>query len=190
MKRVLLAAILWPTLAWGFSSQEAMTKRPDLFHPQTGMRIDRHRAPTPDDVPGAVAIHADAAAALRDAGAVLIDVMGARRSSFDPIDGAWLIGEPRDSIPGAVWLPEVGRGGPEPDIERYFRENLDRLTDGDKTRPVVLFCIADCWMAWNAARRAAAWGYGAVYWLREGTDGWAETGRPLARATPVPVRME
>jgi PQQ-dependent catabolism-associated CXXCW motif protein len=51
---------------------------------------------------------------------------------------------------------------------------------------VVFYCLADCWMSWNAAKRAAAWGYTRVYWYRDGTDGWAAAKLPLVEAQPVP----
>jgi PQQ-dependent catabolism-associated CXXCW motif protein len=49
---------------------------------------------------------------------------------------------------------------------------------------VVLYCLADCWMSWNAAKRALAIGYSNVAWYREGTDGWVAAGLPLEEATP------
>jgi PQQ-dependent catabolism-associated CXXCW motif protein len=46
--------------------------------------------------------------------------------------------------------------------------------------------MADCWMSWNAAKRALELGHKAVVWYPEGTDGWSEAGLPLAPATAVP----
>ena len=58
---------------------------------------------------------------------------------------------------------------------------------GDKRRPLKFFCMADCWMSWNAVKRAAEFGYGHVHWFAEGTDGWWELDRPLVAAEPPPV---
>jgi PQQ-dependent catabolism-associated CXXCW motif protein len=44
--------------------------------------------------------------------------------------------------------------------------------------------MTDCWMSWNAARRAVALGYSAVNWYPLGADGWANSGLPLAENTP------
>ncbi|MEL6315810.1 MAG: PQQ-dependent catabolism-associated CXXCW motif protein, partial [Pseudomonadota bacterium] len=66
----------------------------------------------------------------------------------------------------------------------YFREGLVAATKGDATRPVVIFCLEECWMSWNAAKRAIEWGYSDVYWLPEGTDGWSLWDYPLERVAP------
>jgi len=69
----------------------------------------------------------------------------------------------------------------------YFRKNLERVTAGDRNRPLVFYCFVDCWMSWNAAKRALEFGYVRVIWYPDGTDGW--TG-PLAASTPVPLFEE
>ena len=58
------------------------------------------------------------------------------------------------------------------------------VTGGDKTKPVVIYCLASCWMSWNAAKRALSWGYTGTIWFPEGTDGWAEAGFPLEVRRP------
>ena len=189
--RALAALLILVAPAFAETSREARERRPDLFHPETGYRIDRQRAPTPEDVPGpARAVSAEEARALIEAGAVAVDVMGAAQSRWDDLDGTWLVWKPRPTIAGAVWLPETGRGAPPPEIERYFAENLARLTEGDLARALVFFCVADCWMSWNAAQRAAALGYSDVSWFRDGVDGWRDRGWPLAPAEPVPVKLD
>ena len=71
-------------------------------------------------------------------------------------------------------------------MEAYFRDNLAMVTGGDKARPVLFYCLAQCWMSWNAARRALQWGYKKVYWYRDGTDGWRKIGGKLVLSNPVP----
>ena len=161
---------------------------PHLFHEQTGFRIERQRAPTPDDIPPpAQFVDATGARAAIEAGAVAVDVFGAPQSRYDELDGTWLVRGPRDSLPGAVWLPEVGRGVLTDDMQGYLETNLARLTGGDVSRPLVIFCVADCWMSWNAAQRVADLGYREVLWFRLGTDGWLDEGWDLAPVEPVPV---
>ena len=156
-------------------------RRPELFHPQTGYRIDRHRAPTPDDIPGpARHITAHQAKALLARGAIAIDVHGAAQSRFDDLDGTWLVSKPRHSLPGVL----------EPQMQRYLADALARLTQGDRTRPLIVFCIADCWMSWNAAQRIAAMGYDNVHWFRHGTDGWLDIGEALVPVDPLPVPVD
>jgi PQQ-dependent catabolism-associated CXXCW motif protein len=117
--------------------------------------------------------------------ALLIDVLPAEGGHRDA-DGTWHLARPRPSIPGAHWFPEAGRGVLEPAIAHWFERGVARLTKGDRQRMIVTFCLADCWMSWNAARRLHALGYTNVHWLAEGTDGWRELGLPLADAVPEP----
>ena len=101
-------------------------------------------------------------------------------------DGTWMLGEPRLSIPGAHWFPEAGRGEPDPAIAAWFGRGMTRLSHRRKDRMAVIFCLADCWMSWNAARRLAAQGYTNIWWMAEGSDGWRAMGKPLAPVTPAP----
>jgi len=190
--RVCLAMVLglsMPAAAETFA--EAQARRPELFDPETGYRIARQRAATPVDIPPpVVAVDTAEAAALIARGAVILDVYGASQSRFDELDGSWLVSEPRMSLPGALWLPETGRGRLEPQIQAYLAENLAAATGGDLARPILVYCIADCWMSWNASQRISAMGYEAVYWYRLGTDGWLDEGWALVPVDPVPVGVE
>jgi PQQ-dependent catabolism-associated CXXCW motif protein len=94
--------------------------------------------------------------------------------------------EPRPDIPGSLWLPDTGYGALAPPMEIYFRKGLAKATGGDHARPIVIYCLRDCWMSWNAARRAIGMGYSRVIWYPDGTDGWKETGLPLEDAIPEP----
>ncbi|WP_421905770.1 rhodanese-like domain-containing protein [Mameliella sp.] len=170
---------------------EHQARRPELFDPETGYRIGRQRAPTPDDIPApAVLITPDQARKLLANGAVALDVFAAQQSRFDELEGTWLVSEQRLSLPGAVWLPEVGRGRLSEIMQRYLTNNLVRITAGDRDRPLIVYCVADCWMSWNAAQRIAGLGYSRVYWFRLGTDGWLDIGETLAPVDPVPVDVD
>jgi PQQ-dependent catabolism-associated CXXCW motif protein len=59
-------------------------------------------------------------------------------------------------------------------------------TKGNTAHPIVLFCLRDCWMSWNAAKRALSYGYTAVSWFPDGSDGWTDLGRPLVRVDQLP----
>lgn len=152
----------------------------------TGYRVQNYRAPVTRPVEGGERIDLPALDRLRGDGAVLIDTMP-QRGGYDPATGTWRIVDRRESIPGATWLPETGRGHLEPRLAAYFARQLARLTGDDRTRPIVFFCLADCWMSWNAVKRAAALGYTRLFWFADGTDGWAEAERPLVEAVPPPV---
>jgi PQQ-dependent catabolism-associated CXXCW motif protein len=152
-----------------------------------GYRTEDYRAPTPDTVPGAQTLDTPAAAALwRRGGAIWIDVLSAPRRPVELPPTALWRPSPRFGIPGSLWLPEAGRGVLAPVLETWFRDSLAQATAGDPDRPVVFYCLAECWMSWNAARRTAAWGYRAVYWYRDGTDGWEAAGLPTEVLHPAP----
>lgn len=152
-----------------------------------GYRMDDYRAPTPATVAGGVVLHTDAAHQLWESGAaVWIDVLPApRRPENLPASALWMPLPHRD-IPGSLWLPDIGRGALSPELERYFRDHLEAATKGRRDAPVVFYCLADCWMSWNAAKRAAGWRYERVYWYRDGTDGWEAAKLPMKDIEPIP----
>lgn len=149
-------------------------------------RLSDFRAPTPCTLEGATVLSTAGVAELAQEGEpVLIDVFPAPRRPANLAPGSLWLPTARDSLPGGVWLPNTGFGVLPVEEERYLRDNLRRLTAGSKTRALVFYCERDCWMSWNAARRAVAWDYGAVYWYPGGTDDWKEAGRALASVLPV-----
>jgi PQQ-dependent catabolism-associated CXXCW motif protein len=178
----------WPIagLALGFVLALDLAARAAPPEPQ-GYRMDDYRAPTPDTVTGGTALDTPAARALWQAqDAVWIDVLPApHRPTNLPAAAVWRPLERRD-IPGSLWLPDVGRGALDPGLEARFRARLAEVAAGRPETPMVFYCLADCWMSWNAAKRAAGWGYTRVYWYRDGTDGWAAAKLPLAAAQPSP----
>ncbi len=155
----------------------------------TDYRVDNYRAPTPATVAGGQAIITEAAASLwREHRAVFVDVLPApRRPDALPADSLWRPVPHRD-IPGSLWLPETGRGALSPALDAYFTESLATATHGDKSMALVFYCLANCWMSWNAAKRAAADGYQQVFWYRDGADGWEAAQLPTEEAAPAPGR--
>ena len=165
----------------GWSQSSGPPAEPD------GYRTEDYNKLVPQTLKGARGVvSADATKQLQDAGAVLIDVHPrAPKPANLPVTTVWR--EPAHrSIPGAVWLPNVGYGALSDQTRAYFETNLARLTGGDFNKPIVFFCLRDCWMSWNSAKRAISTGYTAVYWFSEGTDSWEESGYPLAITEPVP----
>lgn len=74
-------------------------------------------------------------------------------------------------------------------MERWFRARLDELTGASKGAAVMFYCVVDCWMSWNAAKRAVGWGYDNVIWYPDRTDGRTFAGHPLVPAT-LPATTE
>jgi PQQ-dependent catabolism-associated CXXCW motif protein len=153
-----------------------------------GFRMDHYLAPTPASIAGGSTIGtAGLQKLLSSREVVLVDVLPAQaRPASLPATTLWMPRE-RRNIPGSVWLPDVGRGAIAPDLDAYFRHHLERLTEGDRSRPLVIYCLANCWMSWNAAKRAISYGYTDVYWYPEGTDGWTAAGLPTEVGTPEPM---
>jgi PQQ-dependent catabolism-associated CXXCW motif protein len=152
-----------------------------------GYRLDNYRAPVPLTVAGGKAIGTEDAKALWTSGrAVFIDVLPAPRRPEGLAPGAVWKPLPRLHVPGSLWLPDVGRGEINERLDSYFRDNLEHITGSSKAAPLVFYCLADCWMSWNAARRAISYGYTQVYWYRDGTDGWTKAQLPTEAGTPAP----
>jgi PQQ-dependent catabolism-associated CXXCW motif protein len=155
-----------------------------LFDAQ-GYRIAHYRAPVDRAPEGTFRIAPSAAARLRPGGdALFIDVMPAEGGVRDAA-GRWRLAKPHDTIPGAHWYPEAGRGVLARGIGDWFERGIVRLTGGRRDRMIITFCLADCWMSWNAAKRLRALGYRNVWWLAEGGDGWRDLGLPLVPAQPA-----
>ena len=89
----------------------------------------------------------------------------------------------RTTIPGAYWMPGAGLGQFYGAETRAFAAALDKLSGGNKNRPLVFLCVsAECWLSYNASLRAVQVGYRNVSWFRGGTDAW--TGAGFARKNP------
>ena len=149
-----------------------------------GYRLDDYRSPTPLTVLGRAAVDTDEAYRLWQTGdALFVDVLPAPRRPEGLAPGAVWTPRPRRGVPGAVWLPEVGRGALNKAVEAWFRARLAALTGGNTDRTLVFYCLADCWMSWNATKRAIEWGYRNALWYRRGIDEWEAAGLPLAEET-------
>jgi PQQ-dependent catabolism-associated CXXCW motif protein len=152
-----------------------------------GYRTEPYRAPVPQTLHGAQVVTTDDAAAIwRRGTAAFIDVLPQpRRPPNLPAGTVWR-DTPRLDIPGSLWLPDTGYGDLAPVTETYFAAGLTRASGGDRGKPLVFYCQKNCWMSWNAAKRALALGYTNVTWFPDGTDGWQAAGLPLADAKPEP----
>ena len=150
-----------------------------------GYRQDHYRAPVPETLKGAIVISGKTAHALWRTGRVaFIDVLPRAPKPKNLPKGTLWREKPRHSIPGAIWLPNVGYGRLADVTRAYFKRGLSKATDGDKDAPVVFFCLAECWMSWNAAKRALQYGYSRVYWYPDGTDDWIFQDYPVEIIRP------
>ena len=144
-----LALVLWAAAAP--AQHAASVPEPE------GYRTEAYRAPVPATLAGARVLTTEEAHALWEEGAAaFVDVLprpaAPRRAARGRDSGA---PRPRDDIPGSVWLPETGYGALSPEAAAYLEEGLRRASGGDPAAPLVFYCLAECWMSWNAAKRGA-----------------------------------
>jgi PQQ-dependent catabolism-associated CXXCW motif protein len=153
-----------------------------------GYRMGNYRAPVPARAPGATTVDtAEVRALIAQGNVVLIDVLPRPpRPAGLPETTIWAP-KPRQSLPGAVWIPNVGFGALSDEMHRYFSGHLDRLTTEMPGVRLVIFCEPNCWMSWNAVKRAADWGYQDLFWYPEGTEGWKAAGLDLEPVEPEPA---
>jgi PQQ-dependent catabolism-associated CXXCW motif protein len=148
-------------------------------------RLEDYRSPTPATLSGArVVATAEAHRLWAAKEAVFIDVLPqAPRPASLPDNVLWR-DKPRFDIPGSIWLPDTGYGALAPEVEGYLFDGLARASGGDKGKPMLFYCQRDCWMSWNAAKRALQAGYTNVIWFPDGTEGWSEEHYPLEERRP------
>lgn len=175
-------------LMWLIAGQLAAAAAAEAppFDPVTGYRTARYRGIVPHPPEGARRIDASRAEAMnRDPRVTFIDVTPAEGGSRNPATGEWRLAIEHRTLPRARWFPESGRGRLAPAIERWFASGIARHA-GSTAAPVVVFCLSDCWMSWNAALRLHRAGYRDVRWFADGVDGWRERGLPMVAAVPEP----
>jgi PQQ-dependent catabolism-associated CXXCW motif protein len=151
-------------------------------------RTTDYRAPTPAGLAGARVVATEEAERLwQGKSAVFVDVLPrAPRPANLPPGTIWR-DRPRLDIPGSIWLPDTGYGALAPATQDYLRKNLERATGGDRAKLLVIYCLRDCWMSWNAAKRILSMGYANVAWYPDGTDGWTDRLLPVTEAQPEPA---
>lgn len=150
-------------------------------------RNDAYRGPVPESLAGGTVVDAETAHSLWESGKVaFIDVLPRAPKPKGLPEGTIWREKPRLSIPGAIWLPNVGYGKLADVTHTYFRQGLKKVTADDMDHPVLFFCLDECWMSWNAAKRAVEYGYTEVYWFPEGTDGWEFQDYPTEDVKPEP----
>ncbi|ERO60850.1 PQQ-dependent catabolism-associated CXXCW motif protein [Pseudomonas piscis] len=149
-----------------------------------GYRTGLYRSPTPLHIEAAQIVDTQALQGLLQVrpAPLLIDVY--RRQW---LQGRFIDSEPHANLPGSHWLANTGDGELTPQWQGYFNQHLQRLSQGDRQRALVFYCRADCWLSWNAVKRAAALGYKNIYWYRDGLDAWEAAGLPLVAAQPEPL---
>ena len=154
-----------PITAFGFEDKDW-----DI-PPSTTARRTSH-GPTPKSIPGARVIKTLELKELisTDKSIIVIDVLNAKRS-----------------VPGAFAIIGAGDGQFYSAEKSRFSAAMEKLTQGDKNRPVVFLCAnSECWLSYNASLYAIEAGYKDVIWYRGGITAWS--GASLESKTPEAIR--
>lgn len=150
-------------------------------------RTENYRAPVPATLAGARVLTTEQAEAIWRAGSgIFIDVLPHAPKPQNLPPGTIWREKPRRNIPGSIWLPDTGYGKLAVATEDYLQRGLVRASGGNTAALIVIYCQADCWMSWNAAKRVLSYGYVNVAWYPEGTDGWERADLPMAESHPQP----
>ena len=138
-------------------------------------------APVPAAITGGTVIHtAELKELLARNGIVLVEVSNAPLRPENLAPGAPWLPKPHTVIPGSVWIPGAGMGTIAADVEETLRDRLRNATGNELDRPIVIYCHEQCWLSWNAAKRAIRMGYRGVHWYPEGIEGWRAAGLETA----------
>jgi PQQ-dependent catabolism-associated CXXCW motif protein len=181
MNRYVASLMLAFTVLVGPLRADELVPEPDEY------RTDDYRSPVPDSLSGArVLSTAEVEAIWRAKAGVFIDVLPRPPKPANLPPGTVWRDRPRINIPGSIWLPDTGYGELAASTENYLRQGLLRVTGGDHAAVIVVYCQADCWMSWNAAKRALSYGYSNVAWYPDGTDGWQHANLPTEETQPEP----
>lgn len=127
-------------------------------------------APTPNTIPGGQVITTKGLVALlanQQVGAKVFDILGGP-----------------DLIPGAIAAVPASQPGSFSDqTQKEFGQFLQQVTQGNKTMPLVFYCLSShCWMSYNASLRAINMGFQNVLWYRGGIEAWKAAGQQVQAA--------
>jgi PQQ-dependent catabolism-associated CXXCW motif protein len=178
--RIALAAFVACLLAAGQASAQE-SKRPGVYAeedkdwgvpPTKVLRTVGYHAPTPMQIPGGRVVTTGELKAMLEQNPrpYVIDVLG---------------GGVHRTIAGAFWMIGSGAGDMSRDEEERFAKAIAAFAGGDKSRPMVFFCVdSECWLSYNAALRAIRLGYTNVMWYRGGIASWRIAENPMAQSDP------
>ncbi|HEX6958319.1 MAG TPA: PQQ-dependent catabolism-associated CXXCW motif protein [Ferrovibrio sp.] len=177
-----MAAILILTCLCGLRAQAAAPE-------PEGYRMGDYRGELPATLRGATVLDAQGLYHMMTTEPVILIDVFPQPPRPEGLPQATLWHPPvRQDIPGSIWLANTGYGGLNDEMAAYFSTALEKLSLGDRERKLVFYCDANCWMSWNAAKRAAELGYRGVYWFPGGVQDWIDAGYPVLPNAPLPVK--
>jgi PQQ-dependent catabolism-associated CXXCW motif protein len=140
------------------------------FDLKTGYRISDYRQVVNKDLDVGKKIESESQFyQLTSSDALLIDVAPLPDYLWIHDLRAWQLPTNHLSLPGTIWLPNVGRGVLSPELGHYLQGHLAK--SANMQQPIIVFCFEDCWMSWNATQRIFRMGYTNVFWYPKGVTG-------------------
>lgn len=157
----------------------------DVLEPE-GYRLDQYDDSVPAGLQGATRVSAlDVAELKANQQVLIVDVIPEHPKPDNLPQGQLWFPVPHLGVAGALWLPDVGYGVLSQVTENYFKNHLSNATTGNFDHPVVFYCRIDCWMSWNAAKRAMSYGYRNIFWFADGMEDWLFEDLPTQVLTPA-----
>jgi PQQ-dependent catabolism-associated CXXCW motif protein len=110
---------------------------------------------------------------------VVIDVSPAPAKPPHMAPGMPWLPSAHQDIPGSIWLPNAGQEVLQPNrAAAYLRKVKVRATPD---KPIMVYCHANCWGSWNAAKVLVQAGYHHVAWFPGGIETWSAADYTLQR---------
>ncbi|HZJ92590.1 MAG TPA: rhodanese-like domain-containing protein [Thiopseudomonas sp.] len=181
MLKFIYAALI--VISLPLTATHSYAQQNTLFNAE-GYRSSVYRSPTPTFHEQAQTIEPNELVDMQEQypNLLLIDVY---RNPW--LRGHFTLTEEHKNLPNSLWLANCGDGSLSQQWLAYCQNHLEQATAGNTSQPIVFYCRSDCWLGWNAIKRAHAFGYSNLYWLRDGIDGWEQADLPLEHAQPAPL---
>lgn len=134
-----------------------------------GYRSKNYRSPTPTETSFATVVDAEDILKLskENENLVIVNVV-----PLDMDGSTFIQAKPHEGIVNSIWLPNVGYGQINEMTKNYLVENLNLAMNNNNDTVFVFYCKIDCWMSWNAARRASLLGFKNISWYKNGIETW------------------
>ena len=113
--------------------------------------------------------------------AILIDVWKKDKKPENLDPKKWFPPQ-RYSLPGSIWIPNVGLEALTIEQRDYFEKSMKIITKGNKNSEIICFCRSGYYSK-IAAERLIKMGYTNIS-LYPGTDVWEDSGRKLYISKP------
>jgi len=114
---------------------------------------------------------------------VVIDVSPSPTKPPNMAPGMPWLPPAHQDIPGSTWLPNAGREVLQSARAAAYLQMVKTMATPD--HPVMVYCHANCWGSWNAAKVLVQAGYHHIAWYPGGLETWTAADFDLQRTRAV-----